>query len=407
MADLFWPGDERAGTVFDEAAFLTAMARVETAWLAALAVAGIARVDTTVDLTALVGPDDVEVVAAAAESGGNPVLPMLELLRSRTDRDTGAWLHRGLTSQDVVDTALMVCARDAIDRVLAEVDQHTVRLAELAAAHRTTVMAGRTLTQHAVPVTFGLTAARWLTGVLDARDALAAVDTPAQLGGAAGTSAAAVEIARLSGADDPAKVALELTAETAAALGLTDRSPWHTTRAPVTAIGDALVTATDAWGHIANDVLLLGRPEVGEVSEPSRGGSSTMPHKANPVLSMLIRRAALTGPGLTAQLHLAAAASVDERSDGAWQVEWSTLATLARRTVVAASQTTELLAGLEVHADRMAATVASAVDALLSEQRSIATKAGVDDGPADPASYLGLNDHFIDAALARHQETRP
>ena len=110
-------------------------------------------------------------------------------------------------------------------------------------------------------------------------------------------------------------------------------------------------------------MLVLGRPEIGELSEAVGGGSSSMPHKANPVLSVLVRRAALTTPQLAATLHLAAADQVDERADGAWHAEWDTLRLLARRTAVAASQTAELLDGLRVHPDRMAANLAAAEDA--------------------------------------------
>ena len=103
----------------------------------------------------------------------------------------------------------------------------------------------------------------------------------------------------------------------------------------MTRIGDALVACTDAWARIANDVLVLGRPEIGELAEGSGGGSSTMPHKANPVLAVLVRRTALTTPQLAATLHLAAADQVDERAAGGWHAEWDTLRLLLRRTVVA------------------------------------------------------------------------
>ena len=171
-------------------------------------------------------------------------------------------------------------------------------------------------------------------------------------------------------------------------------------RTPFTRWADALVTATDTWGHVANDVLLLTRPELAELAEPAvegRGGSSTMPQKANPVLSVLVRRAALSAPGLAAQLHLAAAGAVDERPDGAWHTEWATVRTLLRQTLVAASQTTELLAGLKVHSDRMAATLAAARDAVRAEQRSMADLAGT----TATGDYLGAADAFLEAPLAR------
>jgi 3-carboxy-cis,cis-muconate cycloisomerase len=221
-----------------------------------------------------------------------------------------------------------------------------------------------------------------------------------QVGGAAGTSAATTELAREAGLDGPAAVAVALADGLASTLGLAPRPPWHTSRRPVTAVGDALVTATDAWGRIASDVATLGRPEIDELAEPAvagRGGSSTMPQKQNPVLSVLVRRAAITAPALGATLHTAAALAVDERPDGPWHAEWATLRTLARQAVVAGSQTTELVSGLRVNANRMAETVASAHAALMAEQRSISGE----DAEADPTTYLGTADLVIDAALSR------
>ena len=156
------------------------------------------------------------------------------------------------------------------------------------------------------------------------------------------------------------------------------------------------MTCTVSWGHLAGDVLLMGRPEVGELSEGSGGGSSTMPHKANPVLSVLVRRAALTTPQLAATVHLASALAVDERPDGAWHAEWATVRTLLRRTAAAGSQVSELLDGLRVHPDRMAATLAAA-DGVRSEQDAMAALA--DHRATD--DYRGETDRLVDHALAR------
>ena len=197
----------------------------------------------------------------------------------------------------------------------------------------------RTLTQHAVPTTFGLKAATWLAGVLDAYDDVAALTFPVQIGGAAGTHGGRRRAGPRPGGRPGAG---------GRRLGLTDGPAWHTVRSSVTRLGDALVRCTDAWGRIAKDVLTLCRPEIGEAREGAGGGSSTMPQKPNPVLSVLIRRAALTTPMLGATLHLAAAPQVDERADGGWHAEWATLRDLVRRTLVAASQTFDLLDGLEV-----------------------------------------------------------
>jgi 3-carboxy-cis,cis-muconate cycloisomerase len=256
-------------------------------------------------------------------------------------------------------------------------------------------MVARTLTQHAVPTTFGARAAGWLTVVLDAHDDLAALVLPVQVGGAAGTMAAAVELA--GHLPDPVRAATDLTLELATRLGLAASTPWHGARASITRLGDAAVRCTDGWGRIAGDVLVQCRPEIGELAEGRGGTSSTMPHKANPVLSSLVRRAALAAPPLAATLHLAAAESVEDRAPGAWHAEWDTLRTLLRRTVVAARQTTELLQGLEVRPERMRATLEAATDAVRSEQRSMAELAGTGPGGA----YLGATAAFLEAPLAR------
>jgi 3-carboxy-cis,cis-muconate cycloisomerase len=398
MADLFWPGDERAERAFDQGSVIEAMVEVEAAWLAALRTAGVAPDLGDVALTGLVTRSDADEVAGAAESSGNPVVPLLALLRERLgDGDASTWVHRGLTSQDVLDTALVLCARATTERVLAQLDASVSALVRLSERHRDDVMAGRTLTQHAVPITFGLKAAQWLQGVLDARDDLRALRFPVQVGGAAGTLAAAVELA---GDVDPA---LFLAVETARTLHLDPAPPWHTTRTPFTRYADALVRTTDALGRVANDVLLLARPEIAELAEPSvqgRGGSSTMPQKANPVLSVLVRRAALAAPASAAQLHLAASEAVDERPDGGWHVEWSALADLSRHTLTAASQAAELLQGLHVDTARMAALVKQHASALTAEQRSIAALRDRETG-GDPRHYLGAAGEIIDQVLAR------
>ncbi|WP_416957668.1 lyase family protein [Nocardioides sp. T5] len=408
MPDLLWPGDHRAGEHLSDADVVRAMLRVETAWLATLVDAGVAPAAAAVDLAGEVGTIDLAALSIASEAGGNPVIPLLAVLRERLGEkhpETARWVHRGLTSQDVLDTALVLALRESIDATLVLVDEQVASLTGLARRHRADPMVGRTLTQHAVPITFGLKAAHWLTGVLDARDDLVAVRDrlPVQVGGAAGTLAAPSEL--LAGAGVPGD-AIALARNLADRLRLPWSPPWHTSRAPLTRAADALVRSTDAWGRIAADVLLLSRPEVAEVAEPvgdGRGGSSTMPQKANPVLSVLVRRAALAGPALAAQLHVAAATNVDERPDGAWHVEWSALAQLGRHTLTAASQTAELLAGLHVDTGRMARLVQAAGSALLAEQRSIAALGLGRDPDFDPTHYLGSTGALIDAVVDRAQ----
>jgi 3-carboxy-cis,cis-muconate cycloisomerase len=321
MGDLFWPGDARAGALFTDEAFLSAMVAVESAW-----------VGETLDV-----PES----GLETEPGGNPVIALVEALHQAHPGLAG--LHTGLTSQDVVDTALVLMLRDAVAVVREHLAGALGAIETLTSEHGHVPMTGRTLTQPALPITFGDKTATWRAGLAGADADLAALSYPAQAGGPVGLGS------------DPRSAP-----QMAQRLGLAQAPAWHTMRRPVTRAGDALVATTDACGRIVRDVLVLSRPEIGELSEGYGGGSSSMPHKANPVLSVLVRRAALTTPALGATLHLCAADQVDERADGAWHAEWDTLRLLARRTVVATGQTADLLRDLRIHPERMAANLAAA-----------------------------------------------
>lgn len=336
-------------------------------------------------------------LGAATEDAGNPVVPLVCELRELLDPGDGAVIHRGLTSQDVLDTALVLLSREAVTRVQADLVAGSRALAQLADRHRDSVMVGRTLTQYAVPITFGLKAAQWLGGLLDAASDLAAtVDPlPVQCGGAAGTLALAAELTA-----DPIALATAFADE----LGLIwPGLLWHTHRRTITRIGDVLIACCDAFGVIAADVATLSRPEIAEVQEaavPGRGGSSTMPHKHNPILSVLIRSTAMTAPHLGAQLHLAAALAVDERPDGAWHSEWSALRSLLELTVTAASQTAELVTGLQVDTDRMRLRAEAASTDLLAERGPSDDDCDGENGD-DVAHYLGASSALIDSVLSR------
>ncbi|MDF2919601.1 MAG: adenylosuccinate lyase, partial [Microbacterium sp.] len=256
-----------------------------------------------------------------------------------------AWIHRGATSQDILDTALMIVARRAMDQVRSSLRIAGEWARHLAVAHVDDVSAARTLTQHAVPTTVGARAATWARGIERASRRLGTLEYPAQLGGAGGTLASFVEI---TGSKD---IAAGLPAAFARALDLdVPDAPWHVTRWPITELGDALVQAIDALGKVAGDVATLSRTEIGEVSEGVGGGSSAMPQKQNPAEAVLIRSAALRAPQLGATLHLAASLAVDERPDGAWHAEWPTLRELLRLALGATRHAASMLAHLRVDA---------------------------------------------------------
>ncbi|WP_432487133.1 lyase family protein [Kineococcus sp. SYSU DK018] len=377
-ASLFWPGLHRAGEVFTDTALVAALVRVEAAWLDALAAAGLSPAGGRALAGAAEGHDGARLaeLAEAAEAGGNPVIPLVAGLRRHAAATAGAEaaaaVHRGLTSQDVVDTALQLCARDVVTALRTELDAQVAALADLAVRHRGTLTVARTLTQHALPTTFAARVASWLTVLLDARDALTALPpAPAQFGGAVGTLASLVDRLAGAGAVDPVAAADAVAADAARRLGLAHRPPWHTARRPVTVLGDAFTAVTDALGRVAADVLTGSRSEIGELREPGapgRGTSSTMPQKRNPALSVLVRRTADTAPALAAQLHAAAAAAGDERPAGAWHAEWAPLAALARTSLAAARQATELLIGLEVDTGAMGRTLRAALPGVLAER---------------------------------------
>lgn len=348
-----WAGMPIARATSD-AAVLQAMLDVEVALVEAYETLGLApegsaaAVRGAIDATGF----DLADIARRARAGGNPVIPLVKDLRAAVaaiDADVSLWVHRGATSQDILDTALMLVARRALETVLADAKTTIHALATLADTNRRTVMASRTLTQHGVPTVFGLKAAGWLGGVLHATRRLAAVQLPVQWGGAGGTQASFVV---LGGAG----TGIRLSDSIASTLGLAASAvPWQTQRAPVTRLGDALTTLADAFGTLSSDVLVLVRPEIaelGEPTEPGRGGSSAMPQKQNPILSVLIQSAARKAPGIAAELHRSANA-VDERPDGAWHAEWQALRELMRLVGGAAAAAAELTGGLVVYPGAM------------------------------------------------------
>ncbi|MCU1532564.1 MAG: adenylosuccinate lyase family protein [Arthrobacter sp.] len=365
-------------------AVLAAILAVEAGWAAVLEKAALAPAGSAavVARAADASRYDVADIALRAQGGGNPVIPLLADLRARVKAldagDAGAAgsgahsvgalraVHTSLTSQDVLDSALMLLARNTVSAVLADVKGTTVALARLAEQHADTLCVGRSLTQHSLPFTFGLKAAQWFHGLAAAARRLESLELPVQTGGAAGTLAAAT-VLTAGTASNPFGLADELASRLGLAAAV---APWHTNRLAVTSLADSLAGVVDALGKIAADVLFLSRPEVAELAEPrapGRGVSSAMPQKQNPVLSVLVRSAALQAPALAAQLHLAAANFNDERPDGAWHTEWPALRQLLRLALGAAGHARELAEGLQVFPDGMRRNLDLSGPLLLSE----------------------------------------
>ncbi|GAA4425288.1 3-carboxy-cis,cis-muconate cycloisomerase [Georgenia halophila] len=310
---------------------------------------------------------DPAALGAAATSAGNPVVPLVKELLTLVPDDARAWLHHGATSQDILDTALMLRAAVVVDVELSFLAAARDAAAALADRHRATRQVGRTLGQHAVPTTFGVTAAGWAVGLDAARRELEAVRSSlaVQLGGAAGTL----------GVYGPAGPAV-VTAF-AEELGLAAPAlPWHTDRSRIRSLASALGGAVMAAGKVATDVVALSASEVGEVAEgggAGHGGSSAMPHKRNPVTSVLVRGAAVRAPGLVSTLH-AAGLQEHQRATGSWHAEWQPLLELLSLAGGAATRISDVLAGLEVDADRMAETLAAARPAVMAEHLTAALK---------------------------------
>ncbi|MFF0284954.1 3-carboxy-cis,cis-muconate cycloisomerase [Streptomyces sp. NPDC005262] len=371
-----------------DAAYVRAMLDAEAALTRAQAALGLAPAAAAQAVTAAAAETaryDVRGLALRARSGGNPVIPLVADLTAAVaerDRQATAHVHRGATSQDILDTAAMLVAARALEPVLADLGRAAAALARLAAEHRDTPIAGRTLTQHAVPTTFGLKAAGWRSLVLDAHERLAAVRAalPAQLGGAAGTLAAFHAFAEADGStadpDPGPDLGLRLLAGYAVETGLAEpRLPWHTLRTPVADLAGALAFTAGALGKLAADVLLLSRTEIGELGESSGGGSSAMPHKANPVRATLIAAAARQVPALASVLYAGLAAE-DERPAGAWHAEWQPLRQALRLVGAAAGDAAELAEGLRVHPNRMRDNL-DASDGLIVSERLAAVLAAL------------------------------
>jgi 3-carboxy-cis,cis-muconate cycloisomerase len=426
--------------------WLQALLDAEAALARAAERAGLTGPGTGAAVTAAAGAEhfDIAEIGRQAALTGNPVPALVRALTAQVPADAKAAVHIGATSQDIMDTAVMLLAKRALAVICADLATAADQAANLARAHADTVMAGRTLLQQAVPVTFGLVAAGWLAGIDESGRELGrlrATRLAVQYGGAGGT---------LASLGSEGRVVAALLADE---LGLAEPAlPWHTDRLRIVQLASALAGTCAALGKVARDVTLLAQTEVGELAEgtddPRQGGSSAMPHKRNPVASVLVLGCVRRAPGLLATLA-AAAEQEHQRAAGAWHAEWETLSDLLRLTGSAASWSATLLTGLRVDAIRMRANldasggllmaehvaaelapalgrlaahdlVAAAAARAAGEGTGLAEALRADLGSAaaleaagigeselaaalDPAAYLGATAEFISRALAAHE----
>lgn len=343
--------------------FEVALARVETKLgviprSAATAIAAAAR-SARLDAIAIAGE---------APLSGTFAIPFLRAFTESVhahNPEAAGFVHWGATSQDLCDTALVLLlqrARAILDADLRRLEKALQRLSQ---QHRRTAMLGRTWLQAAPPVTFGLKAAGWFASVRRGRERLAAAFAEAavlQFGGATGTLAALGK--------DGLNVAEALADELKLAR---PEAPWHTHRDRLAALVCACGVLTGSMGKIARDVLLLAQNEVAEASEPGgsgRGGSSTMPHKHNPVGSALALAAAHRVPGLVSSF-LSAMVQEHERAAGGWQAEWPIVAGVIQNTGLAVASMAEVAEGVTVDAERMKANIAATQGLIFAERASM------------------------------------
>jgi 3-carboxy-cis,cis-muconate cycloisomerase len=369
-----------AAAELTDRAWLRAMLEVEAALARACAAERLIPERSALQIAAACVPERFDLAAIGAEAGehATPVVPLVAALRAAVGEDVRAHVHAGATSQDVLDTALMLLAHRALGPLLEDAAAGADAAAGLADAHRLTAMTGRTLLQQALPVSFGLRAAGWLSGIDSARGRLLEVRS----------SELAVQMGGPVGARGPA-----VAARVAAELGLAEPvMPWHTIRVRPAALAGALGTLAGVLGKVARDVTLLAQQEVGEAAEggdQSRGGSSAMSHKRNPVAAVSVLACVKRVPGLVATV-LATMESEHERAAGAWQAEWGVHTELLGLVGSATAWTRELLEELRVDPGRMAENL----------QRLAA--AGVPEAAA-AGEHLDGAGELIDRALAAHR----
>jgi 3-carboxy-cis,cis-muconate cycloisomerase len=384
---------------------------------------------------------DIDALYREAVMAGTPAIPLVRMLTAHVEGDARKFVHWGATSQDAIDTALMLQIRDGLDLLINELLGVCTACAALTNKHRHTLMAGRTLLQQALPITLGLKAAQWLVPAVRQVDALRRhreQTLAVQLGGAAGT---------LASLGDKGLQVVELLA---AELGLpVPDLPWHTERTRIAGIAGTLGIVAGTMAKIAGDVVLLMQTEVGEVSEgasPGKGGSSAMPQKHNPVDATGAIASARLAIG-EVPVILSAMAQEHERAVGGWQAEWAAVPNLFRYTANSVERVRGAVDGLEIDPARMKANLDLTRGLIMAESLTMALaphigrpeaqcvvktlcdhavrsglhlrQAAIEEVQVntvlspneinqalDPSHYLGSTDVFIDRALAYYRKVR-
>jgi 3-carboxy-cis,cis-muconate cycloisomerase len=373
--------------VCDDAAYLQHMLDFEAALARAEAAVGVIPASAVgpIAKACKVERFDISALAEAATRSGNLAIPLVKALTAevaKIDADAARYVHWGATSQDVIDTATMLTLRAAIDALLSDIDRAITGFARLATQHRDTAMVARTWLQHALPMPFGLKLAEYAAALHRSRARLKRLRAEAlalQFGGAAGTLAAL--------GDNGLAVAEKLAAD----LKLLPDAPWHTHRDRIAEAASVFAILCGSCGKIARDVSLLMQTDVAEAFEPSgegRGGSSTMPHKRNPVAAATALAAATMAPNLAATIF-AAQVQDHERSAGPWHAEWPTLPTLQLVTSGALAAIVDIAEGLEVDAARMRLNLDATGGLIMAEAVTFAL-----------AEKIGKSDahHLVEAA---------
>ena len=357
--------------VCDDATYLQHMLGFEAALARAEAATGVIPTSAAdpIAKACKAGLFDSDALAEAATRSGNLAIPLVKALTAnvaKADPDAARYVHWGATSQDVIDTAAVLTLRAAIDALLGDIDRAIAGFAKLATKHRDTAMVARTWLQHALPMPFGLKLAEYAAALHRSRarlQRLRSEELALQFGGAAGTLAAL--------GDKGLLVAERLAQELELAL---PAAPWHTHRDRIAEAASVFAILSGTCGKIARDLQLMMQTDVAEAFEPSgegRGGSSTMPHKRNPVAAATALAAATMAPGLAATIF-AAQVQDHERSAGPWHAEWPTLPMLLLVTSGALAAIVDIAEGLEVDAVRMRVNLEATHGLIMAEAVTMA-----------------------------------